>query len=145
MSDITVKFYDNVQDERLKFAVIAAWHNGMWVWCKHRERNTYEIPGGHREAGEDILETAKRELREETAAMEFDIAPVCVYSVVKTQEDGSETEDFGMLFFAEIFTLADEIHSEIERIEFFDAMPDALTYPQIQPYLAQRVDEWQKC
>ena len=38
--------------------------NGKWVFCKHKERDTYEVPGGHREAGEDILETAKRELQE---------------------------------------------------------------------------------
>ena len=144
MSIIVVKFYEEVQDELLKFAVIAARHNGKWIWCKHRERDTYEIPGGHREAGETIYETARRELQEETAATEFEIAPVCVYSVVREKEDGSESETFGMLFFAEVFTLAEEIHSEIEKITLFDAMPEALTYPQIQPYLAQKVEEWRK-
>ena len=39
------------------------------------------MPGGHREAGEDILETAKRELQEETGAIKFEIKPICVYSV----------------------------------------------------------------
>ena len=34
-----------------------------------------------REVGEDILETAKRELQEETGAIQFDIKPICVYSV----------------------------------------------------------------
>ena len=57
-----VKFYDTVNDELLKFAVIISQSNGKWVFCKHKERDTYEVPGGHREAGEDILETAKREL-----------------------------------------------------------------------------------
>lgn len=46
MSGIRVKFYENVPDEKLKFAVIASKYNGKWVWCKHRERDTYEIPGG---------------------------------------------------------------------------------------------------
>lgn len=64
-----VNFYDSINDSMLKFAVIIARHNGKWVFCKHKERNTWEAPGGHREDGEDILETAKRELYEETGAI----------------------------------------------------------------------------
>ena len=37
--------------------------NGKWVFCKHKERDTFEVHGGHREFGEDIIETAKRELQ----------------------------------------------------------------------------------
>ena len=51
-----VKFYDTVNDELLKFAVIISQSNGKWVFCKHKERDTYEVPGGHREAGEDTGE-----------------------------------------------------------------------------------------
>ena len=57
---LEVKFYDTVDDSLLKFAVIISQSNGKWVFCKHKERDTYEVPGGHREAGENILETAKR-------------------------------------------------------------------------------------
>ena len=78
---LEVKFYDTVDDSLLKFAVIISQSNGKWVFCKHKERDTYEAPGGHREVGEDILETAKRELQEETGAIQFDIKPICVYSV----------------------------------------------------------------
>ena len=66
---LEVKFYDTVDDSLLKFAVIISQSNGKWVICKHKERDTYEAPGGHREVGEDILETAKRELQEETGAI----------------------------------------------------------------------------
>ena len=38
------------------------------MFCKHRDRDTHEVPGGHREDGEEILETVKRELKEETGA-----------------------------------------------------------------------------
>ena len=66
-----VKFYDTVEDKLLKFAVIVAKSNGKWVLCKHKERDTYECPGGHREAGENIDDTAKRELYEETGAIDY--------------------------------------------------------------------------
>ena len=52
---VEVKFYEDVDDSLLKFAVIIAKTNGKWVFCKHRDRDTYEVPGGHREDGEEIL------------------------------------------------------------------------------------------
>ena len=108
-----VKFYDTVNDELLKFAVIIAQSNAKWVFCKHKERDTYEVPGGHREAGENILETAKRELQEETGAVEFELKPICVYSVTgKNRVNDTGEETFGLLCFAEITEFAKELHSE---------------------------------
>ena len=127
-----VRFYDTVDDSLLKFAVIIACSKGRWVFCKHKERDTYEIPGGHREPGENILDTAKRELYEETGAVKYSIKPICVYSVTAPNEfDGVET--FGGLYFADIEEFEEELHSEIERISFFDSLPEKLTYPMIQP------------
>ena len=76
---MTVRFYEETEDSLLKFAVIIARTNGKYVFCKHKSRDTLEVPGGHREAGETILETARRELYEETGAVEYRIEPVCVY------------------------------------------------------------------
>lgn len=50
-----VKFYDTVNDELLKFAVIISQSNGKWVFCKHKERDTYEVPGGHSEMEKVVL------------------------------------------------------------------------------------------
>lgn len=61
---MTVKFYDEAEGSLLKFAVIVSKYNGKWVFCKHKQRETLEVPGGHREIGEKIGETAKRELYE---------------------------------------------------------------------------------
>jgi 8-oxo-dGTP diphosphatase len=133
-----VKFYDKVDDALLKFAVIISKHNGQWVFCKHKDRDTYEIPGGHRELNEEITETAKRELYEETGALQFKIAPVCVYSVVgKNRVNQTGEETYGMLFFADIQTFESELHSEMESVSFFDVLPTEWTYPLIQPLLIQ--------
>lgn len=133
-----VNFYDSVDDKKLKFAVIISRHEDKWVYCKYKERDTYEIPGGHREENEDIVSTAKRELKEETGALEFEIEPICAYSVTgknRVNETGEET--YGMLFFADIKIFDKELNSEMEYISFFDEMPEKLTYPLIQPLLVK--------
>ena len=139
---IEVKFYDQVSDELLKFAVIISKTNGSWVFCKHKERDTYEIPGGHRENNETILETAKRELNEETGALDFSVYPICVYSVTgknKVNETGEET--YGMLFFADIKAFENELHSEMEKVLITDTLVENWTYPLIQPKLIEEAKQ----
>ena len=135
---LEVKFYDNVDDELLKFAVIISKTNGKWIFCKHKERESYEVPGGRREYGETIVETAKRELMEETGAVKFNIEPICAYSVKgKTRVNkNDEDESFGMLFIADVFSF-EELHSEIEKILITDTLIENWTYPLIQPKLIE--------
>lgn len=135
---VEVKFHESIDDNLLKFSVIISKSNGKWVFCKHRERDTYEVPGGHREANETILETAKRELQEETGAIDFEIKPICVYSVKRKTRinENIDDETFGMLFIANVFSF-EEINSEIEKIILVDELADNLTYPLIQPQLIE--------
>ncbi len=131
-----VHFYEKVADAVLRFAVIIARTDGKYVFCKHKDRTTWEIPGGHREQGEQIIETAKRELYEETGALEYHIEPVCAYSVIhKENFDGQET--FGMLYYADIQSFEAELYNEIETIIITDKLPDHWTYPTIQPHLLE--------
>ncbi len=131
-----VKFYDHADDRLLKFAVIISKTDGQWVLCKHKDRDTYELPGGHREHGEDILTSAKRELREETGAVDFTIEPICVYSVTekKSVDESAAVETFGMLFVADIHSF-EPLNSEIESILITDRLIENWTYPEIQPRL----------
>ena len=133
---VEVRFYEEVDDKLLKFAVILAKTEGKWVFCKHRERETYEVPGGHREPGESILDAAKRELYEETGALTYSLRPVCVYSVANPDNFDGE-ESFGMLYFADISSFEGELHSEIEKILITERPVENWTYPLIQPRLLE--------
>ena len=133
-----IRFYDTVDDKLLKFAVIITEHEGRWVFCKHRQRETLEAPGGHREDGETIEETARRELYEETGATRFDLWPICIYSVTAPENfEGEET--FGRLYYARAWEFEKELHSEIEQIVIAEALPQRWTYPKIQPILMEEV------
>lgn len=140
---LEVKFYDSVADGLLKFAVIVSRYDGKWVFCKHKERDTYEAPGGHREEGEAIFDTAKRELQEETGAVKFSIEPVCVYSVTgKNRVNDTGEETFGLLCYADIEEFSGTLDSEIEKVVLLEELPDNLTYPLIQPKLIAKVVEY---
>lgn len=135
-----VNFYDEVEDELLKFAVIVVVYQNKLVFCKHRQRETFEIPGGHCENNETILACAKRELYEETGALEYFIEPICVYSIIgKNRVNDSGEEMFGMLFFADVQVFEKNLYSEIEKIYLFDNLPERWTYPKIQPILLKEV------
>lgn len=134
---VSINFYDRteVQNDLFIFAVIAAEYDGKWIFCRHKERTTWEIPGGHREPGEDISITAERELREETGAAEFDIYPVNAYSITI---DGNTR--YGMLFYSRVRSLGIlPLEMEIGEIMLSDTMPRDLTYPDIQPVLYEHV------
>lgn len=132
MCGISVGFYDEAPDGlRQKYAVIIARHNGKLLWCRHADRQTWEVPGGHIEPGESALDAAVRELQEETGAEDFTLTLVCWYSAWRTED---VPHSCGLLCVADVRTMG-ELHSEIAEVCPFDHMPEALTYPDIQPYL----------
>lgn len=132
MADFTVHFYEEAPaGAPQKYAVIIAKHEGKLLWCRHKDRDTWEVPGGHIEPGETAIEAAARELQEETGATDFTIAPVCWYRL--HFNDGG-LGSISLLCAAEVHAMG-ELHSEIAEILTFEGVPTDLTYPDIQPYL----------
>lgn len=136
---LKVNFYglNTVEDSKLKFAVIMSRYKDKWIFVRHKERLSWEIPGGHREENENINYTASRELIEETGAKDFNLIPFCIYSVSR-----KEVESFGQLFYSDVESLGKLPNSEIGEVKLFDIIPKRLTYPLIQPYLYQKINEF---
>lgn len=134
MFKITFSELGSVDESEYSRVVMVARLNGKWIFCKHKQRNTWEIPGGHVEEGEDWLTTAKRELFEETGAVHANIKPICVYTISKP----------GLLCFAEIEKLGKIPDSEIEKIDFFDDLPENLTYPDTHKLMFEKAKEFLK-
>lgn len=124
----TIKFYDKDCECDFKYAVIAAFYNGKYIFVRHKDRDTLEIPGGKCEQGETIEQTAERELYEETGAEEFTLTPVCVYKL----------NNYGMLYYAEITKLGEKPESEIAKVKLMDSCPDNWTYPFAHPMLMEK-------
>jgi 8-oxo-dGTP diphosphatase len=133
-----VSFFDKhaVDLDQVKYLVMVPCYQGKLVIVRHRDRATWEMPGGHRETGEGCEEGACRELREETGARRFSLRWLCAYSVTWN----GKTE-YGQLFRAEIKELGELPESEIAEIRLVDKLPENLTYPHIQPAMLRKALE----
>lgn len=114
--------------QKYKFVVVLSRYNGKILLSRHNERTTWETQGGHIESGETPLEAAKRELYEESGALEYEIEPLFDYRF-------GEEDAGGMVFAAEIYKLGDIPDSEMAEVGLFDILPENLTYPYITPVL----------
>lgn len=124
---------DGVPHKKLKYAVICAKYRGKWIFCRHKARKTWELPGGHIEQGETALEAAYRELYEETGALEANITPLAIYKLF----------DYGLLCFGEVKELTRiPANSEISEILLSEVIPNELTYQNVHDQLLSWVQEW---
>jgi 8-oxo-dGTP diphosphatase len=120
----------SVEDSLLTYVVIGARYRGDWIFVRHRERQSWEIPAGHIEAGEEPDQAAVRELYEEAGVVESSMTVVSDYEVT----DGS-SQGFGRLYFAEVLKIEALGDYEIGEIRFGRELPSPLTYPEVQTRL----------
>ena len=60
---VEVRFYDTVNDELLKFAVIISQSNGKWVFCKHKKEIHMKCREGIEKLGRIFLKQQKGSCR----------------------------------------------------------------------------------
>ncbi len=129
---MTSKTYECGTLKQYKYVVVLSEYNGKILLSRHRARTTWETQGGHIEPGEQPIDAAKRELFEESGAVDFEIAPLCDYWA---GEEGTDNWANGMVFHAVIHTLGPIPESEMAEVREFDELPPNLTYPAITPVL----------
>jgi len=120
----------NTHDEKdIHFVIIAANYNksDKWLFVTKKGSDTWELPAGHKEVGESVLQAAKRELFEETGAKEYTIEVLTDYTLETANSVG-----VGRVFIAIVKSLGELPDSEIEKCLISDEFPLPHTYPKLQ-------------
>ena len=120
-----------------QYTVIFARYENKWLYCRQKESQDFETPGGRIDKGETPLVAAKRELYEETGAACYEIKAVCDYSVERNGQSSN-----GQIFVAYINTFEDLPDHEMEEIAFFDTIPEKMRFPEILPVLYEDLQVW---
>lgn len=128
---------------KLKYVVVVAECDGNLVFCKHNQRESYDIPGGHIEPGESAKDAAIRELYEETGIKDiFSISDVGTYYAhhLENNDNGA----YGEIFFVRARKMPDNPPCDFEMKETklfslstdkntFINYPTLMTHPGIYP------------
>ncbi len=120
----------SVDDAELTYVVMGARYLGKWIFVRHRERLSWELPAGHIEPGEEPDKAALRELYEEAGVVDSSIKVVSDYSVTLDSKLA-----FGRLYYAEVKEMEPLPDHEIAEIIFSSELPSHLTYPEVQTQL----------
>ena len=125
---------NELQTGGYRYVVVFARYREKWLYCRARERDTFETPGGHIEKGETPIEAARRELYEETGAADFVIRGVFDYSVYTPSEFSN-----GQVFLAEVSKLGKIPDYEMAEVKLFDTIPDKMRFQEILPVLFEKI------
>ena len=120
----------SVEKSKLTYVIMGASYQGKWIFVRHRERQSWEMPAGHIEAGEDPDRAAHRELYEEAGVVNSSLTVVSDYRV----KDGGKSA-YGRFYYAEVKELEPLPEHEIEEIKLSGELPSPLTYPEVQTHL----------
>lgn len=126
----------SVPEEKLTYVVIAAREQGKWIFVRHRERKSWEMPAGHIEPGESPDQAALRELNEETGTLSSRIIHVADYQVSRAKIIG-----YGRLYLAEVREREKELKHETAEVMLSKDLPAKLTYPDVQKSLFTLVEK----
>ena len=131
MLPVVIEELNDIENKGLTRVVCVARYKDKFIYCKHKERDTFELPGGHIEEGESWEDALRREMYEETGAIELDHKPVCLYKI----------STYGILCYAEVKKIDKLPATEIEKIELFDNEPENLTYKETHSLFFKTVKE----
>jgi len=120
----------SLDDSELTYVMMGARYQGQWIFVRHRQRKTWELPAGHIEADEGPDRAAVRELYEEAGVVNSSLTVVSDYSVT----DGGQRAK-GRLYLADVIELEPLPEHEIEEIKLCGELPANLTYPEVQTLL----------
>lgn len=108
----------------LTYVIIGARENDNWIFVRHKDRETWELPAGHIEEGESASNAAIRELHEETGTLEGKVKAINDYAVTR---DGKKL--YGRIFYAKVLNRGKLPESEIAEIILSEKSPEPATYP----------------
>ncbi len=123
-----------IDEHLLTYVVMGARYRDQWIFVRHRDRQTWEMPAGHIEPGETPNRAAVRELFEEAGVVNSSLTHLCDYSVTAGGNTG-----YGRLYLAEVDELDPQLEHEIEELKFASELPLELTYPEVQTTLFARL------
>ena len=126
----------STETQKLNYVVMATRYLDKWIFVRHQERTTWEMVSGHIEKGESADQAAIRELNEEAGILNSSMTVICDYEV---SVDGKK--EYGRLYGVEVSELDPILEHEIEELVLADALPDALTYPEVHSFLFQRAQK----
>lgn len=126
-----IRIHRNKRNDReLTYVLMLAQLEDIFVFVRHKLRETWELPAGHIEKEETPYQAACRELYEETGAVKYHLQYLFDYSV--TIEGETVYGRFYQAAISEIGPLPD---SEIAEIKLTKNIPENLTYNRVQPRL----------
>lgn len=129
---------DEVTDAAIKYVVVCVRHEGQWLLVRHRDRDTWEMPGGHIESNETPIEAAHRELFEEAGVKAGVLLPVCNFFA---QDDKGYA--YGRLFYATVAKLCELPSFEMAERHLFKEWTAKTTYSHIYDMLVQEVTKFE--
>jgi 8-oxo-dGTP diphosphatase len=121
----------------LTYVVIGAREKGKWIFVRHRERESWELPAGHIEKNEQALDAAKRELYEETGTLKAEIRVLNDYSVTIRGKIS-----YGRIFFAAVEERGPLPESEIAEILIAEKTPLPATYPEAHKVFVRLLEKY---